>query len=811
MSLARLVIGVGLISGAVVTAQVRLTGRVTTDTNAPVTNAAVTVRVQNEPNPRARAFTDPSGAFTVTVPTWGDYLVDAEAVGYYSIKDRRVPLAVGDNDIVIALSPVREFADSVDVTAASGSVSIDQTATEQTLTGAQMMDIPFPVTHDLKTAMRALPGVLQDSSNGIHVNGGAENQTLYLLDGFNIGDPLTGSFNTRLTIEGLQAVNVESGALSSEYGKGSAGVVSMNTRNGDDRIRFSATNFIPGLEHNKGWRIGNWNPRFNVSGPLKKGRVWFSDSFTGQYDQTVIRELPDGQDSSLSLRFNNFLHVQANLKPNNIASFGFMANLWNASSAGLSALDPPETTVDRRERQWFAYGRDQVYFGRGAVLEFGFASNRTFSNLTPQGNNLYIFTPFGRRGNYYVNGSQEASRNQAIANAYLPSFEWHGSHQLKVGVDLDWLHYGQNLRRTGYEWLDANLSPVRLVTYGGNGQLSRSNTESTTYVQDSWRVRSNVTFEAGLRSDWDRLLGNRTASPRAGVAWAPAKLENTRVAAGYAVSYDATNLELFTRPFDQYPISYYYPPYGIATQPIRSYFVLPSQSLSSPRFTTWNLSFDHRFPANLFGRVQFLRRRGSNGLTYVGSQQLSTFTDSIYRLTNRRDDFYDAVEFTVRQNFRKEYGWMVSYVRSRARSSNVLDIGSDTPLLVNANAGMLPWDTPHRLMGWGYVPTFLKNWAVAYLVDYRTGFPFSVQDDAGQVIGGVNSWRYPDFFELNLHLEKRFEFRGQRWAGRVGMNNLTGHRNPNTVDNIIGTPQFMSFYGGQSRAVQVRIRWLGKL
>ncbi len=801
----------GLWLGAVLSAQVRIAGRVTNDTNSPISNAVVSVRRVGDAVPRARAFTDPAGAFAIQLPSAGDYLLNAEALGYYNLKDRPFAVTSGEHDANITLVPVREFADSVNVTAASGSVALDQTATEQTLTGAQMLDIPFPVTHDLKNAMRALPGVVQDGTNGIHLNGGAENQTLYLLDGFNIGDPLTGNFDTRISIEGIQAMNVETGAVSSEYGKGSAGVVAINMKNGDDRVRYSATNFVPGVDFNKGFRIGSWNPRLNISGPLRRGRVWFSDSFTGQYSQTLVRELPPGQDTAHSLRYTNFLHLQANLTPSNIATFGFLASMWNASRTGLGALDPPETTVDQRSRQWFAYAKDQIYLGHGAVVELGFASNRTFARQIPQGTGLYVYTPFGRRGNYYVNGTRDASRDQAIADAYLPSFSWMGAHQFKVGTDVDWRSYGQDLRRTGYEWLDANMAPVRRVAFFGNGHIGRTDVESAAYVQDSWRIRPNVLFELGIRSDWDRLLRNWTPSPRAGIAWSPARFENTRVSAGYAVTYDATNLELFTRPLDQTATTFYYPPYGIPDQPVQSQFVLNGGRLSSPRFTTLNAAIDHRWGSNVYVRIGAIRRRGADGLTYVGSSRLSTPSNAVYGLSNARNDFYDAVEFTVRQNFHKEYGWMASYTRSRARSSEVLDISPDNSLLINANAGRLPWDAPNRLLGWGYLPAHWRDWAIAYLVDYRSGFPYSVENTAGQVLGGVNASSYPDFFELNLHIEKRFQWHGQRWAGRGGYNNITGHKNPNVVNNIAGSPHFLSFYGGQTRALQFRIRWLGKL
>jgi len=83
-------------------------------------------------------------------------------------------------------------------------------------------------------------------------------------------------------------------------------------------------------------------------------------------------------------------------------------------------------------------------------------------------------------------------------------------------------------------------------------------------------------------------------------------------------------------------------------------------------------------------------------------------------------------------------------------------------------------------MTWGYLPLPRKNWAVAYLLEWRDGFPFSVHDDDGRSVGAANSRRMPDYVNLNLHVERRFVFRNQHWAFRGGFNNITNRRNPNT-------------------------------
>jgi hypothetical protein len=42
------------------------------------------------------------------------------------------------------------------------------------------------------------------------------------------------------------------------------------------------------------------------------------------------------------------------------------------------------------------------------------------------------------------------------------------------------------------------------------------------------------------------------------------------------------------------------------------------------------------------------------------------------------------------------------------------------------------------------------------------------------------------------------------------MDNLTNHLNANTVNNVVGTPEYLSYGRGQARALAVRLRLLGR-
>jgi hypothetical protein len=110
----------------------------------------------------------------------------------------------------------------------------------------------------------------------------------------------------------------------------------------------------------------------------------------------------------------------------------------------------------------------------------------------------------------------------------------------------------------------------------------------------------------------------------------------------------------------------------------------------------------------------------------------------------------------------------------------------------------------------GKLEFLLRNTTAAYLVEYRTGFPFGVVDEDGFMAGPPNSRRYPDYFNINLHFERKFRALHYLWAWRFGYNNLTGTLNANVVNNVQGTSHFLKYGGGQARAFSVRLRLVGR-
>ena len=657
--------------------------------------------------PRARSCS--------SIAATGTYRVSVERQGFYAIEHQEVTLAPGA-DVVLTLFPVREHLESLDVTSRGDPASLSQPSGEQSLSGAEAMNVPFNGSHGVKNALRTLPSVVMDGGGGIHVDGARESQTLFILDGFNVGDPLNGGFDPRVSVEAVQALTVRSGVYAAEFGKGSGGVIEVATHVGGDRLRYSATDFFPTIVREKGLRIQDWTPRLSMSGPLARGRAWFSDSFIGEYDQFFVEELPEGQDSSNSQRLSN--HLRAN-QPDREERAPRRRRRQRRPrpaprpGAARSGLGDPR----RESHQWFANIRDQHIFDSGAVLEVGYGANRTVLRLTPRGHEAFVSTPAGRSGNYYYDGRQDAIRDQIIANVYTPPLTWLGTHQIKAGTDLNRVTYRQDAERGHIELYDKDNQLIRSIAYLGSGLLEKTAGELAAFVQDAWTVHPRLAVHVGVRVDWDSLTRDTTMSPRAMAAWAPT--DGLKLSGGFAVTHDAARLQPFAAALDQTPVSIYAPPYGPGSL-VLSRFVV-GDSLDSPVANTWAATLDKRLPFDIQLHLQGLRRRGRSGLHYFG--QPSADLDAIYTLESRREETYDSAGIRLRQSFGPEYGWLVGYTRLSTHSNAVLGNSPDSYFVAADNRGPLSWDTPHRVVTWAYLPTFRKPWSVSYMIQVPHRLP----------------------------------------------------------------------------------------
>jgi TonB-dependent receptor-like protein len=802
---------------------------------------AARVLITSPELPGLRCETDFAGRCRFLNLPSGTYRIHVDKQDYYSLTLSAVPFPATAN-LEMTLSHQQEVREVVNVVESPPAIDPAQTSSIEKLSGLDVVNIPYPDTRDYRNALNFIPGVVNDISSQPHIAGSQTYQTLVLLDGFNVSQPANGQLLVRVSTDAFRSVEVVTTRIPAENGKGSAGVLALNTGIGDDRFRFIATNFTPSVQTKKGFAFDSIDPRITISGPIRKGKMWFFDAIHGEYDNNLVVSslLPNGAETDTVWRVGNLAKVQTNLSSRNILTTSILVNHLDNPHAGLSPQNPIPAPPSDIESVYLASSKDQHYFSGGELLEAGIGFDQYNLALTPQGALPYVLSPQKAGGNFYLSSHTLARRWQVLSNLYLPPQPWHGRHELKFGVDFDWLSYtAEFTRRPISFWrqsppslmhcpLDNAGTPTvpsqpcsRYSTFAGGALSKIYNVESSAYAQDRWLITNRLLIETGLRFDWDQIVRDVLVSPRLAGTYVLDNEANTKISAGIGIVYDATPLFLISRPSAGQRTDYFFNTNGEPTDvngsvtqvptPVLTTFSVNRTTLQAPRTVNWSLALEKKLPRAIYLKAEFLRRHGAHGFVYDTAFGAPA---GGFLLHNTRNDHYDAFQIGLRHSFRENYTIMGSYTRSRMRSNQVLDFNVDNPLLSPQAAGPYPWDVPNRFLSWGLLPFFklplLHKVDLAYSVEARSGFAFNVVNSQQQLVGAPGSQRFPAYFSLNTHFEKRFHFLGAYWAVRGGLNNITGHGNPTSVNNNIDSPQFLTFGNFAGRAVTTRIRFLGR-
>jgi Carboxypeptidase regulatory-like domain len=741
----------------------------------------------------------------------GNYQLIVEKEGFYAVRSADV--AVGTlESTTVTLNRVLEVHQRVNVVASPASIDPARTASTRRLSDTEIMNLPYSVPRDIRYALPLIPGIVQDAIGQVHINGAPTRQTLDQLDGFNITDPASGYFDARLPVDALRSVTVYGSRYPAEFGKASGGVLDLRSGMGDDRYRFSGTDFLPSFSTNKGLHTSAWTPHGSFSGPIKKGKAWFLLAPDAEYSLELINELPSGADTNTRWRWGDLAKTQVNLTPSNILTTDFLANEFRSPHAGLSRFNPLETTSNLSESIYHLSAIDQSTLANGTLMEYGIGYSRFHVAQLPQGNATYVETPQGYSGNYFQRGEARSERLQVIGNIIAPTVQKWGTHELKAGIDLDRVVDVESFNRHDISILRQDGTLSRTVSFPGNPSVLQTNFETGVYGQDHWSISHRLIVDPGLRLEWDRIVGGARVSPRIAASFTPSASDDTKIVAGVGIYYDQSNIDLYTQPSSGIRIDSFYDLSGttLVRPPVESIFQIDRQGLKNPWFLNWSAGIDRKLPDSFFLRTEYLQKRGYGGWTYVNpcTGPEGCFS-ALFLMDSTRRDRYDAVVTSIRRRFKGGHIIYASYTYSSARSNAVLDFNLANPYFSPQTAGPLPWDTPNRVVSWGILP-LVRQFDLAYTLDWREGFPFSTVNQDQELVGTPGRLRFPAFFDLNMALERRVSLFGFRWQLRAGFDDITDHHNPFAVDNNIDSPTFMTYSSSGGRSLTGQVRLLGR-
>jgi Carboxypeptidase regulatory-like domain/TonB dependent receptor-like, beta-barrel/TonB-dependent Receptor Plug Domain len=790
-------------------APVSLTVTVLDENRVAVRSAQVTLTDADGNGHRGETDYAGHAIFTDLAPR--SYRLRVEKEGFFAVVEKGVQAGITDT-AEVTLNHQRELVERVNVVYSPPAIDPEKTTSSASLSSREVIDLPYPVTRDVRYVLPMLPGVIQDATAQVHVDGSDSPQTLYLLDGFTLNAPASRLFLTRVSVDAIRSVTLQNSRYPAEYGGGTGGVLDLSTGMGDDHFRFTGTDFLPSLAETGGAHISGWTPRFMVAGPLRKGKAWFLIAPEGEYNLDVIEGLPSGQNEIPSWRYGQLAKAQVNLTPGNIMTGTFLFNGYGQDHSGLSQFNPLPTTLDLRQSNDLVAVKDQAFLPGGVLLETGLAGTGFYSKLQPLGNATYVLSPNGASGNYFEAAVAHSGRLEGRADLILPPLEAWGRHELKFGMNLNRITYRQSYTRNLFQIVRADGTLDRQVTFAGPDQLTRDNFAASLYAEDRWFVSNRLTLSPGIRWEWDEIVRDVLAAPRFAASYMLGSSGETKLVAGTGLYYDSTDLYLLSLPLGGERLDTFYDSTGkIPVGPaVKTSFQLPAGDLREPRVFNWSAAVERKLPGSVYADFELLEKRGQDGFAYYNScTAFTSCLDGAFILRNLKSDRYRAGRVTARRQFKNGHVIFASYTRSEARSNATLHFGLDNPLFSPQVGGPLFWDVPNRLISWGFLP-LVRGYDLAYTLDWHSGFPFALVNQNQQLVAPPGAGRFPAFFSLNLAAEKRFHVFGCEWALQAGFNNITNHHNPTAVDNNVDSPMFLTFAGSEGRVLTARIRLLAR-
>jgi hypothetical protein len=136
-----------------------LTGRVVDENGSPVRDARVTVHRTGPAVGTFEAQSDPTGAFTISLPEPGGYLYSVDHEGFYALKDHPIQVEAPSQELTATINSVREVFQSVNVTEETSPVDLAATSQQERLSGTEINDILYAKSHSLLSSLHLFPEI----------------------------------------------------------------------------------------------------------------------------------------------------------------------------------------------------------------------------------------------------------------------------------------------------------------------------------------------------------------------------------------------------------------------------------------------------------------------------------------------------------------------------------------------------------------------------------------------------------------------------------------------------------------------------
>ena len=769
---------------------------------------------------KLQTITDSEGQFEFNGLLAGDYTVSVEFSGFKKYEQKlsvHIEATVEQN---ILLQPV-PLSEQVTVTDDRTDPVRTESTTPSTITTQNLRDAPL-IDQKFQDALPLLPGVVRGPDGNLNIKGTRPSQSGILVSSLNVTDPVTGAPAIELPLEAVDTVQVHSNPYSSEYGKFTGAVTTIETRSGSNDWRYLVTGTLPRPRWRDGkiFGIGAATPRVAVGGPIKKDKLFFFQSVEYRFVRTNVPSLEALNEQQRDIQresFDSFSRLDYIVNENNRLTGSFSIFPQKFDFFNLNTFNPSDTTANFHQRGWFLALNEQATFKSGALLQSSFSVKQFDGDIFGNSEAPYEITPDRNFGGWFDRQHRESRRYELLEVYSFRPLAWGGSHAIKTGLNFSHTSFDGTDRSTPVTILRADGSRYQLIEFSGPGVLARKQNELSLFVQDKWLLNKHLVLDLGLRYDRDQIGKENNFAPRLGLVIAPTASDRTIIRGGIGLFYDKIPLNVGS--FEQYQ-NQVVTTFAINNLPVvdgpRVFQNTAPDDLKNPYSLAWNLQVDHQVSPRLLLRLGYEERSTRRDFVLEPVVDVATPDEGLLLLQNSGRSRYRELQAVARFRFQENRNIYLSYVRSQARGNlndfNTYFGNQKHPVIRPDEYAKQPFDVPHRLLFWGEFGLPYDIVATPVL-DWHSGFPFSLLNEQQDFVGPRNEGgRFPQLVTLDLLVMKglTIPFRGKKYKGRAGFTifNITNHWNPRDVQNNLASPQFGTFFNSPDRSVRLKFEFV---
>jgi outer membrane receptor protein involved in Fe transport len=778
-----------------------INGLVTDPQGAAVAGAQVTATAQATGQSRS-AQTGPDGTFAITSLAAGSYDLKVDAKGFGAAVQKGISLQVGTSYTANVALKVAGLTQEIAVLAESGQVDVSSSTVEGVISQKSIAELPlngrnFMELSFLVPGNSQAPGFDPTKARAVEVSslGNLGRGTNTTIDGVENNDSQIGGVAMNYTQESIQEFQVVTGRFSAEFGRAGFNALNVVTKSGSNTLHGTGFFFVRDDALQAKGPFGTSKPPFDreqfggsLGGPIIKDKAFFFGTVersreqgattAGTRDaatQTIVQSFASTPFRETLLTGKVDYHASRN------DQFGFRYSLQknNDTDPGTSRnglLQDPNNFEDQRNTFHQFVANWTRVLNPAMVNDLRFNLLYSDNRIQPLNTNFQVVFPSINVGaNFRADQGNIQHRLE-----FKDDFSWtRGKHTIKFGGTYSHLSLPEptnfNLFGPGlvtvlcdfpgdpgcplattdaeipvaFALINADTLTGGFPAFGVRGAIPATADDTLgLYLQDDWRITPHLTFNLGLRWEFDNDFigkhqvnqftpGSRSADkadfgPRIGFAWDATHDGKTSVRGGYGLYYDHNVIE--TRQLEllvdgvRLPIVVSAGGGCTLANPFCS--VLPggppdiqvtANNLRQPFVHQFSLGFQREITSNTVVTADYIATRGRHfqRQVEVNKQADGTKLDpafgSVIETQTIANTAFDGLLATVQRRFSKRIQFLGSYTLSRSINQDNDLLGfisvSSIPTNPGTDVGPAPNESRHRFVFSG---VFEGPWGIQF-------------------------------------------------------------------------------------------------